>query len=60
MTLAVRLASARDVPGIAELEARNYIGNLEPADTGDGFISVLHSPEWFAGAVAAADHQGHA
>ena len=51
MTLAVRLASARDVPGIAELEARNYIGNLDPADTGDGFISVLHSPEWFAGAV---------
>jgi len=51
MTLVVRLATARDVPGIAELEARNYFGNLDPADTGDGFISVLHTPEWFAGAV---------
>jgi hypothetical protein len=51
MTLYVRLATARDVPGIAELEARHYIGNLDPADTGDGFISVLHSPEWFARCV---------
>jgi hypothetical protein len=51
MTLVVRLATARDVPGIAELETRNYIGNLDPADTGDGFISVLHSPEWFSRCV---------
>lgn len=51
MTLDVRLATEHDVPDIAALEARNYVGNLDPADRTDGFISVLHSPEWFTRAV---------
>ena len=51
MTLDVRLATDRDVPGLTALEARHYIGNLDPADQADGFISVLHSPEWFARAI---------
>lgn len=51
MTLDVRLATPRDIPGIAALEARHYVGNLDPAEQSDGFISVLHSPAWFAGAV---------
>lgn len=51
MTLDIRLATAGDVPGIAELEARHYVGNLDPGEQTDGFISVLHSPEWFAEAV---------
>jgi hypothetical protein len=53
MTLNIRLATAGDVPGIAALEARHYVGNLDPAEQADGFISVLHSPKWFAGAVDA-------
>ena len=32
MTLDVRLATDRDVPGIAALEARHYVGNLDPAE----------------------------
>jgi hypothetical protein len=51
MTLDVRLASDRDVPGIAALEARHYVGNLDPAGRADGFVSILHSPEWFGRAV---------
>jgi hypothetical protein len=30
------------------LEARYFIGNLEPSDRANGFISILHPPEWFA------------
>ena len=51
MTVVVRLATASDVAGIAALEARHYVGNLDPAEQSDGFISVLHSPAWFASAV---------
>ncbi len=47
----VRLAELRDVPGLTALEARYYIGNVDPADRAGGFISVLHSTEWFAAAV---------
>ena len=51
LTPAVRLAAHSDVEAIAALEARHYVGNLDPAALSDGFISVLHSPEWFAGAI---------
>lgn len=51
MTLDVRLATDRDVPGIAALEARHYVGNLDPAEVSDGFISILHSTQWFGRAV---------
>jgi L-amino acid N-acyltransferase YncA len=47
----VRPAELRDVPGLTALEARYYIGNVDPADRAGGFISVLHSTEWFAAAV---------
>ena len=47
----VRLAELRDVPGLMALEARYYIGNVDPVDRAGGFISVLHSVEWFAAAV---------
>lgn len=34
-----------------DLEARYYIGNLDPAERAKGFISSLQSPDWFARAV---------
>ena len=43
----IRLATQRDVSGLTKLEARYFIGNLEPSDRANGFISILHSPEWF-------------
>lgn len=29
------------------LESRYYIDNLDPAERGNGFISVLHPPQWW-------------
>lgn len=34
-----------------ELEARNYVGNLDASELADGFISILHPQEWFNWAV---------
>lgn len=51
MTLEVRLARRGDVDGLVVLESRYFIGNLDPAEHADGFISVQHSPGWFARAV---------
>ena len=47
----VRLATDRDVGGIVDLESRYFIDNLPAAARTKGFISVLHSPQWFAAAV---------
>jgi hypothetical protein len=47
----VRLAHRGDVDGLVALENRYFIGNLDPAEHADGFISVLHSPGWFARAI---------
>lgn len=44
----VRLATQRDVPQLAALESRYYIGNLDPTDRENGFMSVLHPRQWFA------------
>lgn len=44
----IRLATQRDVPGLTALESRYYIDNLDPAERADGFISVLHPPQWWA------------
>ena len=44
----VRLATSHDVPQLVALESRYYIGNLDPADRENGFISVLHPRQWFA------------
>ncbi|GJF10449.1 hypothetical protein NGTWS0302_38250 [Mycolicibacterium cyprinidarum] len=47
----IRLASRRDITGLTALEARYYIGNLDTAEHPAGFISILHSPEWFGRAI---------
>jgi hypothetical protein len=50
----IRLATPADVPALMALEARYFIGNLPPESRDNGFISIQHSAEWFAIAVAAA------
>ena len=45
------MARRGDVDGLMALENRYFIGNLDPAEHADGFISVQHSPGWFAHAV---------
>ena len=49
----IRLATQDDVPGLTALESRYYIGNLDPDEQANGFISVLHPPRWFTQAVDA-------
>jgi hypothetical protein len=34
------------------LEERNYVGNLDVSQRAGGFVSVLHSKEWFERAIA--------
>jgi hypothetical protein len=52
--MAIRLATPSDIPQIMALEARNYVGNLDESRRADGFISILHSREWFTSAVDSA------
>lgn len=47
----VRLATQRDVGGIVDLESRYFVDNLDASARAKGFISILHSPQWFAAAV---------
>jgi hypothetical protein len=47
----VRLATDHDVGGIVDLESRYYVDNLDAAARAKGFISILHSPQWFAAAI---------
>ena len=47
----VRLATQRYVAGIVDLESRYFVDNLDESARAKGFISVLHSPHWFAAAV---------
>jgi len=47
----VRLASQRDVAGIVDLESRYFVDNLDAAARARGFISILHSRQWFALAI---------
>jgi hypothetical protein len=49
--LGIRLATRADAPALLELESRHYIGNLDPHARSEGFISILHSAEWFNAAV---------
>jgi hypothetical protein len=51
VTPEVRLAHLGDVNGLVALESRYFIGNLDPSEHADGFISVQHSPGWFARAI---------
>lgn len=48
----IRLATQRDVPGLTALESRYYIGNLDPDEQANGFISILHPPQWFSRVIA--------
>jgi hypothetical protein len=45
--VAIRLAQQSDVSGLMALESRYYVGNLDQSRRADGFISVLHSRDWF-------------
>jgi len=47
----VRRATAGDVAGIVDLESRYYVRNLDATARAKGFISILHSPQWFASAI---------
>ena len=50
----IRPASRLDVPALVALvalEERYFIGNLSESERAGGFISVRHSPDWFARAV---------
>lgn len=51
--LRIRPAGTDDIPALMDLESRYYIGNLDPAQRADGFLSILHSEQWFADAVRA-------
>jgi hypothetical protein len=48
----IRLATRQDIPAMMALEERNYVGNLDPSQHADGFISILHPQAWFGWAVA--------
>jgi hypothetical protein len=48
----VRLATSADIPSLMALESRNFVGNLDASERRGGFISVLHTREWFDRAVA--------
>lgn len=47
----IRLATEDDIEPAMDLEARHYIGNLDPSQLADGFISIMHSRQWFTEAV---------
>ena len=49
--VAIRLATRQDIPAVMALEARYYVGNLDPSERTKGFISNLQSQDWFAWAV---------
>jgi hypothetical protein len=49
--ITVRLATGGDGAGIVDLESRYYIDNLDATARAKGFISILHSPQWFASAI---------
>jgi len=48
----IRLATPADIDGLIELESRYYIGNLDPAQRAEGFISMLLPREWFERTIA--------
>jgi len=51
--ISVRLATAGDVGGIVDLESRYYVDNLDAAAREKGFVSILHSRQWFAAVIDA-------
>ena len=51
--LTIRLAEPGDINALTDLESRYYVGNLDPSERADGFLSVLHSAQWFIDTVRA-------
>lgn len=47
----IRRAEPADIPALMDLEARYYVGNLDPDAQRNGFISVLHSAAWFTDTI---------
>ena len=47
----IRPATRLDVPALVALEEHYFIGNLSASERAGGFISIRHSPDWFARAV---------
>jgi hypothetical protein len=45
MQIDIHRAESEDYAGILSLQAENFIGNLKPADLGDGFLSAQFSLE---------------
>ena len=48
----IRLARLGDVCEMLALESRYYVGNLDESRRADGFVSALHSRDWFERTVA--------
>jgi hypothetical protein len=44
----IRLGTTEDVAGVNLLESRYFVGNLTPAQRGNGFISMIQPEGWFA------------
>lgn len=51
--LTIRLAGPDDIAALMDLESRYYVGNLDPGERADGFLSILHSAQWFIDTVRA-------
>ena len=47
----IRPATRLDVPALVALEEHYFIGNLSASERAGGFMSIRHSPDWFARAV---------
>lgn len=46
------MANQSDIPGLTALESRYFVDNLNPAERANGFISVLHPPQWCTAVIA--------
>lgn len=53
LELTIRLAGPDDISALMDLESRYYVGNLDPGERADGFLSILHSAQWFIDTVRA-------
>ena len=48
----IRPATPADIDGLMELGSRYYVGNLEPTQRAEGFISMLLPRDWFDRTIA--------
>lgn len=47
----IRLANQGDIPGLTALESRYHLDNLAPDQRANGYMSILHPPQWWACAI---------